>query len=163
MTRRTWSLVLMLLAAALLATCGGASDEPSSKAEYERELRATMDDLEAAYGEAGSAIEPGAGSTRSVGEIVDDLRASQVALRDAGNRLDELTPPEELADTHAELVAGVRDMADAVDLLIEAQESAEQDPARARQLARRFVTDESFDRVQAAAAELSDAGVDAGL
>ena len=163
MTRRTWSLALMLLAAALLATCGGASDEPLTKSEYERELRTTMDDLEAAYGQAGEAIGGTGGSTRTVGEVVADLRSSQVALRDAANRLDEIVPPTELADTHAELVAGVREMADNVDLLIEAQESAEQDPARARQLARDFVEDESFDRVQAAAAELSDAGVDAGL
>lgn len=153
----------MLLAAALLATCGGGSQEPSTKAEYERELRATMDDLEAAYGQAGSAIDGTAGSTRSVGEVVEDLRSSQVALRDAGNRLDEIVPPESLAETHDELVAGVRDMADNVDRLIDAQETAERDPARAKQLAREFVNDESFDRVQAAAAKLSDAGVDAGL
>jgi hypothetical protein len=60
-------------------------------------------------------------------------------------------------------VAGVRDMADAVDLLIEAQEAAETDPALAKQRARAFASDDSFKRVQAAAAELSDAGVDAGL
>jgi hypothetical protein len=152
----------MLATAMLLATCGGTGG-PATKAEYERELRSTMDDLEAAYGQAGAALEDRGAATRSVSAIVDDLRSAQVALRDAGNRLDEVEPPVELRSTHDELVAGVRDMADSVDKLIEAQEVAARDPKRAQQLAREFVEDDSFQRVEAAAAALSDAGVDAGL
>jgi hypothetical protein len=155
----------MLVAALLLATCGTAADKPLSKDAYERKLQSTMDDLEAAYGDAGAAASANQNtdSTRSVGEIVSDLRESQVALRDAANRLDEIEPPTDLADTHDQLVAGVRDMADAVDLLIQAQEVAEQDPAKAKSLARQFGQDDSFERVEAAAAGLADAGVDVGL
>lgn len=163
MTRRSWALAAMLVAGMLLATCGGASDEPATKAEYERELRSTMDDLEAAYGQAGAAVDTKSSGERSVGDVVAELRTSQIALRDAGNRLDQVVPPESLAATHAELVAGVRDMADAVDLLIDAQEAMEADPAEARRLARQFAADDSLKRVTAAAAKLSDAGVDAGL
>ena len=163
MTRRSWMLLAMLVAGLLLATCGGSSSEPLSKSEYERELRTTMDDLEAAYGQAGAAVDTKTTGTRNVGEVVADLRTSQIALRDAGNRLDEIVPPESLADAHGELVSGVRDMADSIDLLIEAQESVETDPARAKQLAREFVEEGSLARVTAAAAKLSDAGVDAGL
>lgn len=160
MTRRTVTLVAMLVAALLLATCGGGG--AVTKEEYERELQSTMDELEAAYGEAGSA-RPGGGESRSVEEEVTELRRAQVAIRDAGNRLDEIEPPEQLADAHTELVLGVRDMADAVDLLVQAQEQAVSDPNDAKRLMREFASDESFDRVQAAAARLSDAGVDAGL
>ena len=154
----------MVAASLLLVTCGGSSDEPLTKSQYEQKLQSTMDDLEAAYGDAGAATSGGGGkSERSVSQIVDELRTSQVALRDAGNRLDEIIPPEDLAATHDQLVAGVRDMADAVDLLIKAQEAAEQDPAQAKQYARQFGADDSFEQVQAAAAKLADAGVDAGL
>jgi hypothetical protein len=164
--RRTAAIVVLVVAPLLLVTCGGSSDEPLTRSQYEQQLQTTMDDLEAAYGDAGAATTGGGGAKggrRSVAQIVDELRTSQVALRDAGNRLDEITPPEDLAATHDQLVAGVRDMADAVDLLIKAQEAAEQDPAQAKQYARQFGADDSFERVQAAAAKLADAGVDAGL
>lgn len=165
MRRRAAAIVVLVLAPLVLAACGGASDEPLTKSAYEQKLQSTMDDLEAAYGEAGAATSGGGGAKgeRSVAQIVAELRTSQVALRDAGNRLDEITPPADLAATHDQLVAGVRDMADAVDLLIKAQETAEQDPAKAKQYARQFGADDSFERVQAAAAKLADAGVDAGL
>jgi hypothetical protein len=163
MTRRTWTLLAMLVAALLLATCGGASDEPVTKAEYETALQSTMDDLEAAYGQAGAALDDKGAANRSVGEITTQLRSAQVALRDAGNRLNEIVPPTELASTHKDLVQGVRDMADSVDLLIKAQEVAERDPNEAKRLAKEFGNDDSMERVTAAAAALSDAGVDAGL
>lgn len=161
MSRRGLAILATVTMAALLATCGGGGEV--TKQEYETALQATMDDLESAYGDAGSAQAGGGGASRSVDEQVAELRTAQVAIRDAGNRLDEIEPPAELAETHDELVAGVREMADAVDLLVGAQEQAEADPAEAKRLMREFAGDESFDRVQAAAAELSDAGVDAGL
>lgn len=154
--------VLALAAAALLAGCG--DDGPVSEEEYGRELRETMGQLEEAYGTAGDALSTqGSGGMRSVGDIVAELRSAQVALRDAGNRLDGIEPPAGLADEHDDLVAGVRDMADAVDLLVEAQEVAGTDQRRAERLAREFASDDSFERVEAAAAALQQAGVDAGL
>lgn len=156
------ALAFLVLAGALLVAAGCGGGELTTQ-EYERELRRTMDDLEDAYGRAGAALEPDANASRSVGDVIAQLRSAQVALRDAGSRLDAIEPPSEVSREHRELVAGVRDMADAVDLLIEAQEVAERDPERAQSLARRFATDDSFERVQAAAAELSEAGVDAGL
>lgn len=160
------ALLLALTATALLAAgCGGGD---LSEEEYGEQLRSTMAELEAAYGTAGSAIDPegsggGGGGTRSVGDVVEELRSTQVALRDAGNRLASIEPPTELGDEHDDLVAGVRDMADAVDLLIEAQEVAATNQRRAEQLAREFASDDSFDRVEAAAAALEEAGIDAGL
>lgn len=161
--RRTRLLpVLILCAWALLATSCGS--EQVTAEEYERELQSAMDELEAAYGTAGGAVSPGAAqAAASTEETVRELRSSQVALRDAGNRLAAIEPPDELGDDHEALVAGVRDMADAVDLLVEAQEVAETRPDRARELAREFAADESFGAVEAASSRLSAAGVDAGL
>lgn len=163
MIRRGALLAVLVAVGVLAGACGGGGEV--TKAEYERELRSTMDDLEDAYGSAtGAVLARDAGDApRSVGEVVAELRSSQVALRDAGNRLDAIEPPAELTGTHQDLVAGVRDMADAVDLLIEAQEQAEADPARAQRVAKEFAADDSFQRVQAAAVELAEAGVDAGL
>lgn len=160
---RVARLLAPVLVALSLAGCGG--DGAVTKAEYERELRSTMDELEEAYGSAaGAVMERNAdNATKSVADVVSELRTAQIALRDAGNRLEEIEPPTEIEDTHEELVAGVRDMADAVDLLIEAQELADRDPAGARQLAREFASDDSFQRVEAAAGHIEEAGVDAGL
>lgn len=161
--RRILGTVAFLVLWALLAVSCGSAEVTTE--EYGAELRGAMTDLEQAYGDASEAVlaRNADDASATVAETVAELRRSQLALRDAGNRLDEITPPEALAEDHESLVAGVRDMADAVDLLIEAQESAETDPKRAQQLAREFATDESFGRVEAAAASIEDAGVDAGL
>ncbi len=158
--RSLLAVVVVALWSLLAVSCGGEV----TKAEYGRQLSETMADLEEAYGDTNFAVEPGADATNS-GTLgtVDDLRRSQLAIRDAGNRLDSITPPDELADDHAALVAGVRDMADAVDLLIAAQEQAETDPDESLRLAREFATDDSFTRVEAAASRIESAGVDAGL
>lgn len=165
MSRRRRALLLPVLLVCtwgLLATSCGA--EQVTADEYERELQAAMDDLEAAYGTTGSAVAPGADQAAASTEAtVQELRSSQIALRDAANRLSEITPPAEFVDDHEALVAGVRDMADAVDLLVEAQQVAVREPARARELAREFASDESFGAVEAAASRLTAAGVDAGL
>lgn len=155
------TIACMALWALLAVSCGGSE---VTKEEYGRELRSAMADLETAWGDAGSAVEPGKDTAEtSTAQTVEDLRRSQLALRDAGNRLDDVVPPAQLRDDHDALVAGVRDMADAVDLLIQAQQAAETDPERAQQLAREFATDESFGTVEAAASNIEAAGVDAGL
>lgn len=154
--------IALVLCAPLLALAGCGGGEVTRE-EYGRELRDTMAELEAAYGRAGAAARGEPDASRSVGDVVAELRASQVALRDAASRLEAIEPPADVASEHRNLVRGVREMADAVDLLVEAQRVAAQDPERAEQLARRFASDQSFERVEAAAANLSEAGVDAGL
>jgi hypothetical protein len=155
------ALLLGCTGALLVAGCG---DTPVSREEYGRELRGAMTELEEAWGQTGGAVAPGQQTAAATTvETVGELRRSQLSLRDAGNRLAAITPPEELADDHEALIAGVRDMADAVDLLVEAQELAGSNPERARELAREFATDSSFARVEAAAARIEAAGVDAGL
>ncbi len=149
------ALLAVIIMAAIAAGCGG-SDEPTND-EYGAQLRDAMADVEAAYGATTGA--PGTDG----GDAVEQLRTTQVGLRDAGNRLADVTPPADLRDEHDALVAGVRDMADAVDKLVQAQELATSDPTRARALARQFASDGSFASVEAAASAIQDAGVDAGL
>lgn len=156
--------VLFVAAWALLAvSCG--SGGAVTKEEYATELSAAMADVEEAYGDATNAViaRNADNASTSVADLVERLRTTQISIRDAGNRLDEITPPEELSTEHDDLVRGVRDMADAVDLLIEAQELAETDPKRASELARQFATDDAFETVVGATTNIRDAGVDVAL
>ncbi|MCB0879723.1 MAG: hypothetical protein KDC46_12195 [Thermoleophilia bacterium] len=162
--RRNTALVVAFMAVwAMLATSCGSTEV--TKAEYGKQLRSAMAELEDAYGDTAAATTPAAGGDAGTAtpRTVDDLRSSQLALRDAANRLDAITPPAELANDHDALVQGVRDMADAVDLLIEAQQQAESNPEQAKKLARQFASDDSFGTVEAAASRIQSAGVDAGL
>ncbi|MCW2923707.1 MAG: hypothetical protein JWM98_1111 [Thermoleophilia bacterium] len=144
----------MLVAALLAVGCGSVS-----KADYAKELRDTMGDLESSYGDA---IGEAGGGNATPADAAK-LRTAQLALRDAASRLDEIEPPEELRDEHHDLVQGVRDMADAVTLLVRATELADTNPTKARALTAKFASDDSFRRVGDAAARLDRAGVDAGL
>ncbi len=153
------AVLFVVVWATLAVSCGGGE---VSREDYGTELSAAMADVEEAYGTAGSALEPGAADS-STAERVEKLRTTQIAIRDAGNRLDEVTPPEDLTTEHDELVAGVRDMADAVDLLIEAQELATTDPERAKELTREFATDDAFETVVGASTKIRDAGVHVDL
>ena len=161
--RRAGLAALFVALWAILAVSCGSGEV--SKEEYAKELTSSMSDVEAAYGDATNAVtdEGADSSARSIGELVSQLRTTQVAMRDAGNRLDEITPPADLATEHDDLVAGVRDMADAIDLLIEAQELSATDPKRASELARQFATDDAFETVVGAATKIRDAGVDVDL
>jgi len=159
MTRASTSLLALAATMLLLAACGGSS-EPT-KEEYGQALRATMANLDEAYGDANVASTDGA--EQDTAATVRQLKASQLSLRDAGNQLDDVTPPSRFAKDHEQIVEGVREMADAIDLLVEAQELAESDPKAAEAAARKFSTDDSFEQVALAAANLEEAGVDTGL
>jgi hypothetical protein len=159
--RRATTAALFVAAWALLAvSCG--SGGAVTKDEYAKELSSAMADVEEAYGDAGSALEPGTADSTTAARVAQ-LRSTQIAIRDAGNRLDDVTPPEDLKSEHDDLVAGVRDMADAVDLLIEAQELAERDPAKAKELTRQVATDDAFETVVGASTKIRNAGVDVSL
>lgn len=163
-TRRRRILVAATLvgAWALLAVSCGA--RTVTHEEYGRDLREAMADVEEAYGDTGDAVAPAKDTAEATtGQTIDDLRTTQLALRDAGNRLDAIAAPTDLQDDHDALVAGVRDMADDIDLLVRAQQLAESDPAEAKRLAREFATSGSFGAVEAAASRIEKAGVDAGL
>jgi len=159
MRRATFAALMVATWAVLAVSCGSGE---VSREEYGQELRSAMQDVEEAYADSGAVVE-GAPEEAATTDTGAQLRAKQIALRDAANRLDSITAPDDLASAHESLVSGVRDMADAVDLLIDAQEASTSDPAEAKRLAREFATDTSFGKVEAAASKIQQAGVDAGL
>lgn len=152
MRRRTALLppVLLLIAALLLGACGGGDDAAPTKAEYGRELRSTMKTLDESYPQAGA---DAAGA---------DLPATRAAFSDAATKLEAIEAPPELADEHAELVDGVRGMAESITTLEEARRIAKTDPTRAKVLLREFADDPSARKVTEATAALENAGIDTG-
>lgn len=160
----TGAILFVALWATLAASCGGAP----SKEEYGREVNDTLAEVEKSYGGVGqttgggtddAAADDSAAAT-STEDQVQQLEQTQIGLRDAANRLSEIEAPDGLADDHEQLVAGVRDMADAIDTLIEAQRLADTDSPRARELMQEFATDDAFRTVEAAARNIRKAGVD---
>jgi hypothetical protein len=148
-----------LVACTVLAVgCGGQREV--TDAAYGKQLRAATSGLDGVSGAISEATQP---SKVSVAERVAQVRSIQLGLRESGNELADVTPPDDLRDDHDQLVQGVRDMADAIDLLIQAEELSVTNPQRATTLLRQFATDPSLARVQEAATNITKAGVDAGL
>jgi hypothetical protein len=147
----------MFLAASLFIAGCGASAEPT-KADYGAALRKVTSQLGALTGELGAAPKQSSTTAR-----VARLKEVQLGVRRAGTQLRDITPPSSLATAHRDLVRAVQDMAGAVDLLIRAEQVVGTDPAAATKLLRRFSSDDSLPRVQAAAARITRAGVDAGF
>ncbi|MCW2950048.1 MAG: hypothetical protein JWN41_1061 [Thermoleophilia bacterium] len=149
--------VLVLWSCAFIV--GGCGESPApTHAEYGRELRAATAQLDSqtqALGAARAHSSPAADVAR--------IRTVQARLRATARSLKVVEPSPDLRREHAALVSAVRDMAAAVDTLIEAEQLASTNPARAQVLLRAFASDDSLPRVQAAAAKITRAGVDAGL
>ena len=148
----------LALGVTMLAGCGGTHEV--TKSEYGTELRAATSGLDGVSGDISRATAPSKLTTQ---QRIAQIRSIQLGLRESGNELADVTPPAHLRDEHEQLVSGVRDMADAVDLLIRAEQLSERDPARATALLRRFATDPSLARVQEATTRIAKAGVDAGI
>ncbi|MBC7461393.1 MAG: hypothetical protein H7287_08520 [Thermoleophilia bacterium] len=158
MTRALGRAGVQLLAACTIALTGCGSSGSVSTSAYGGELRAATSNLADLSTDLTAATATGSPEQRAT-----RLHAIQLGLRETGNQLDEVTAPAGLAKTHAELVAGVRDMADAIDDLVQAEQLVATDPERAKVLLRRFASDDSLPRVEAAAAKITKAGVDAGF
>lgn len=147
--------------ALLIVSCG---ERTQSYSEYEHDLRSIMDELEEEWAATNSTREgTGNQAQLSTTQIVDKHRRTQLSLRDVANRLDELRPPPKLRADHDALVTGTRGMADAIDILIKAEQVAPTDPRRSARLARQFATDDSFESVLAAASNIDKAGIDVDL
>ncbi|MCW2972736.1 MAG: hypothetical protein JWN72_1009 [Thermoleophilia bacterium] len=146
----------LVLATLVVAACGSSGS--ATTAAYGEELRAATANLTDLSTDLTAAT--GAGSPA---QRVTRLKSIQLGLRETGNELSDVDPPTNLEKAHADLVAGVRDMADAVDDLVQAEQLAGTDPERAKLLLRRFASDDALPRVEAAAASISKAGVDAGF
>jgi mono/diheme cytochrome c family protein len=100
------AIVLCVAALAVVAGCGGGgSDDRLSKEEYLQEFASIGDDLEASFNElinadvAENDFEQVAGLADRLGDSLDEL----------ASRVDALSPPEEVEETHDKLVAGLEE------------------------------------------------------
>jgi cytochrome c6 len=103
--------ILFACSAALVsaAGCGGSeSSDRLTKEEYLQEFQAIGNDLEGSFDELINAdvdptdFEAIAGQADRLGEGLDEI----------GDRVDELTPPEEVQAAHDKLIDGLREFAD---------------------------------------------------
>jgi hypothetical protein len=113
---------LLPLAAVIVALAGcGGSDEPLSQADYEREMREVVADLEE---QDEIAAPDDSASNEEQGEYVEQL---QERVRDAADRFDEVKAPNEVAEAHADYVAGIRGLADDMEPVAEAARNGDQE------------------------------------
>jgi hypothetical protein len=105
--------VLALAGAVVLSAAGcggGGSDEPLTKAEYERQMSTIGKSLTDSLNSLGSATSADAAATQ--------LTKLQGELEDAADEMDAITPPERVQAEHAQLVDGVREFGEELDPLI---------------------------------------------
>jgi hypothetical protein len=107
---RVIALLAVVGASLLLAGCGGnggGGGTPLSKAEYESQMQSIGDDL-------GAALDT-SGASGSASAAAESVRKAQTALREGATKLEEITPPEDVSEEHAQLIDGVRTFADQLD------------------------------------------------
>ena len=122
MSRFTF-VVVALVGALLVAGCGSdsvtsASGPPRTKAEYEATITRIFSDVTARYGNL--SVDPAKLPAGEVTGVAD-------GLRELADELDEVSPPAEVSDLHAEYVAGLRAFADELPALT-TQLKAARDP-----------------------------------
>lgn len=106
----------LLAALALLAAgCGGSDDRggattdaQAERATYVQQLGRAQETLDRTFRRIGARIRRGA----SAQEIGRSLSASAEALDDAAERFEEIDAPRDAQAAHAQLVAGLRELAD---------------------------------------------------
>lgn len=158
--RRAVVLVYLAALAVALTACGGGNGSPAerlTKAEYEQELAAL-----------GGAISEGFESVGDPGtqeEFEAQIEQAQSDLNAFADRLDGLSPPEDIESAHEKLVEGLRqfsdDLGDISASLAEAAQS--EDPASAFEILGQLVNLESVAMLQDVQAEFEEKGYSTGL
>jgi hypothetical protein len=97
-----------MLGATLLAGCGSdsgtpASGPPQSKTSYQATVGRIVSEVSARYGNL--SVDPATLREDEVGDVA-------TGLRELADELDEVSPPDEVSDLHADYVAGLRAFAD---------------------------------------------------
>jgi hypothetical protein len=144
-------IALLALAGAVLlvvAGCGGGGGggTPLSKAEYEQQMQAIGQDLSKALDTSGGSA--------SAAEAVTTVENAQEMLREAADKMDEMTPPEDITTEHDQLVAGVRQFADDLDGVISALEEGN------LQALSSMMSLDSLQEIQTASAAITSKGYD---
>lgn len=160
------AVLLIVLLALGLAACGGedggsGSGDRLTKAEYEQEI--------AAIGETFSEGLGGVTEAQSPDEISDRLSQAKDELGAIADRLDGVSPPEEIEETHDKLVSGVRGLSEDLDEIGPKLEDAAQqaqedaDPAALLALFGELASLDSIKQLQTVNEEFRAKGYDLGL
>ncbi len=115
-------LVAGLLLSTVAAACGGSggSSGELSLEQYFEQVAAIFAGLEQRTVALGQALEQSFDSEEEEIEVSRDAFITVLPVyRDFGDDLDEMEPPAEVADAHGELVAGLANLADGLEDLID--------------------------------------------
>lgn len=110
---RPLALAMMIAAALTLSACGGLS-----KTEYQSKVNKIMNKVDK---EMGSFSNPDGAQMKKAAKLLDT----------AADDLDDITPPSEVKDLHADLIAEVRELSKLMKKLAPFMEMAQKDPAKA--------------------------------
>jgi uncharacterized protein DUF7018 len=139
----------VLPAALLLVGCGGK--ERPSKSEYEQKVRSVYADVQQAFRET---------NVTSQGDLAGRVEAAQEQLRQASEELEAVEPPKEVEKENEEIVEGMREYADDLDVLREA--AARGDVAALEAFNTQIADNESVRKIAEAAEEMKFKGYDLG-
>jgi len=148
---------LAIAAVAILAVaaagCGGGGGEPLSKADYEQQLNEIGTSLDSSSQALGDAFQ-----AEDVDKAAEQIGTMQADIRKLADQLDDITPPEDVADPHQDLIDGLRGMADDFDEFRDAVES--KSVAKMTAFAQSFTSSESSQKINEAIEELKKKGYD---
>jgi hypothetical protein len=133
---------------------GGADGDRLSREEYQQRVTELGDDLDRTFGDFGD-VDP-----QDIEGSIGVLGTLAEALDTAGDRFDELDPPEEVQNAQDTLVDGAHTAADSIRQLADDLEGAgiSELPGLLRELDPQRI--EGFDEIQKAVAEFEQNGYD---
>ena len=132
-----------------LTGCGGYR---LSKHGYEQKVRAEYADVQDAFRATGAAL--------GRPELADKIEQAQEQLRDAAEALEGIEPPKEVEEQNEEIVEGLREYADDLDVVGEAARKG--DEAAIDAFNEGIAKNEAVERIAEAAEEMKFKGYDLG-
>jgi hypothetical protein len=131
LNRVTFAILATILSALLLVGCGGdSSSEDSADAKKASSAPAmSKGDYEAEVQEIGDAVAAELAKLDEGSPTTADFATAQKALDSAVGKLEDITPPSEVADLHDDLMAALRDTSDLFDRMAPLMEQVAENPA----------------------------------
>ncbi|MGI8460812.1 MAG: hypothetical protein ACR2OC_04120 [Solirubrobacterales bacterium] len=169
MIARNASALIAVIATLALVACGGDDEESTSTAtatteevsadEYEAEANAVLDPLNGELEGAGAA----AANPDSPEAYVTAIEDVQGVVDGAVADLDAITPPENVAAPHDQVISALEEFGSALDPIKDAAESGDEQELTAAALDLAPVLEEFAAEVTEAEAEFAAAGIELNL